>query len=57
MTAVALELLTRPPGEPQADEPQADTPGGLAPDAVEFIADTDNLTLRCSCAASDDQPY
>lgn len=52
MTAVALELLTRPPGEPHAD-----TPGELAPDAVEFIADTDNLTARCSCAASDDQPY
>ncbi len=52
MTAVALELITRPP-----QHQPADTPSELGPDAVEFIADTDNLTLRCSCAASDDQPY
>jgi hypothetical protein len=52
MTAVALELLTRPPREPHAD-----TLGEVALYAVEFIADTDNLTARCSCAASDDQPY
>ena len=52
MTAVALELLTRPPGDPHAD-----TLSELAPYAVEFIADTDNLTARCSCAASDAQPY
>lgn len=52
MPAVAVELLTRPPGEPQAG-----TLSELAPDAVEYIADTDNLTARCSCAASDDQAY
>ena len=51
MTAVALELLTRPP------DPQADTPNDLAPDAVEFIANTDNLLTGCTCRASDDAPY
>ena len=55
MTAVAVELLTRRP-EP-ADVPDADTLTGLAPDAVEFIADTDNLLTMCSCSASSDQPY
>ena len=50
MTAVAVELLTRPP------EP-TDTPTGLAPDAVEFVADTDTLLTMCSRSASSDQPY
>ncbi len=44
MTAVAVLLLTRPPTED-------------APDAIEVIADTDQLTVKCSCAASDSQPY
>jgi hypothetical protein len=55
MTAVAIELLSRPP-EPD-DMPQAGTPSGLAPDAVEFVADTDTLLTMCSCSASSDQPY
>jgi len=55
MTAVAVELLTHRP-EPDS-APDADTPAGLAPDAVEFIADTDNLLTMCSCSASSDQPY
>ena len=45
MTAVAVELLTRPP------EPVSVVEAGalltLAPDAVEFVADTDTLiTMR-----------
>ena len=55
MTAVAIELLTRPP-EP-ADAPQADTLPALAPDAVEFVADTDTLLVMCACSASSDNPY
>jgi hypothetical protein len=55
MTAVAIELLTRPP-EP-AGPPQADTPPALAPDAVEFVADTDTLLTMCACSASSDNPY
>ena len=55
MTAVAVELLTRPP-EP-ADVPEAGTLPALAPDAVEFVADTDTLLTMCSCSASSDQPY
>jgi hypothetical protein len=55
MTAVAVELLTRPPES--ADMSQADTLTGLAPDTVEFIADTDNLLTMCACSASSDQPY
>ena len=55
MTAVAVELLTRPP------EPvgllEAGTPPDLAPDAVEFVADTDTLLTMCACSASSDQPY
>ncbi len=65
MTAVAVELLTRPPepvgvleaGSLPVLAPDADTLTGLAPDAVEFIADTDNLLTMCSCSASSDQPY
>ena len=55
MTAVAVELLTSPPEA--ADVPQAGTPNGLAPDAVEFVADTDTLLTMCSCSASSSQPY
>ena len=55
MTAVAVELLPRQP-EP-SDAWRFDTPTGLAPDAVEFVADTDNLLTMCSCSASSDQPY
>ncbi len=55
MTAVAVELLTRPPVA--TCEPQADAPNGLASDAVEYVADTDNLLTMCSCSASDSQPY
>lgn len=49
MTAVAVALLTRPP-EPESVQ-QAATPTGLAPDAVEFVAGTDNLLTMCSCNA------
>ena len=55
MAAVAVELLTRPPKAPGV--PQADTQPALAPDAVEFVADTDTLLTMCSCSASSDQPY
>lgn len=51
MTAVAVELLTRPPA------PARDTQAVLGPDAVDFVADTDNLLTMCSCSASDSQPY
>jgi hypothetical protein len=55
MTAVAVELLTRPPES--ADMTEAGTLSTLAPDAVEFIADTDTLLTMCACSASSDQPY
>ncbi len=55
MTAVAVELLTRPPEPP--GEPHTGSLNALAPDAVEYIADSDNLTAGCSCSASDSQPY
>ena len=55
MTAVLVELLARPPE--QANVPEADTPTALAPDAVEFVADTDTLLTMCSCSASSDNPY
>lgn len=55
MTAVAVELLTRPPESTVA--PDVGTPAALAPDAVEFVADTDTLLTMCSCSASSDQPY
>jgi len=55
MTAVAIELLSRPPE--LDDVPRAGTPSGLAPDAVDFVADTDTLLTMCSCSASSDQPY
>jgi hypothetical protein len=54
MTAVAVELLTRPPAE--ADVPEADT-NGFDPGAVEYVADTDKLMTMCACAASSDNPY
>ena len=55
MTAVAVELLTHPPEA--SSEPVAGTPAVLAPDAVEFVASTDNLLTMCSCSASSSQPY
>jgi hypothetical protein len=55
MTAVAIELLSRPPEAPSV--PAAGTPAVLAPDAVEFVADTDSLLAMCSCSASSSQPY
>ena len=55
MTAVAAELLTRPP-EPVGVR-DAGTLSALAPDAVEFVADTDTLLTMCACSASSDQPY
>jgi len=55
MTAVAIELLTRPP-EP-GDVPNSDTLPALGPDAVEFVPDTDTLLTMCSCSGSSDQPY
>ncbi len=55
MTAVAVELLTHPPKA--ADVAEAGTLSALAPDAVEFIADTDTLLTMCACSASSDQPY
>jgi hypothetical protein len=55
MTAVAVELLTRPPATDPA--PEADTTPALGPDDVEYVADTDRLLTMCSCSASDSQPY
>jgi len=55
MTAVAVELLTRPP-EPD-DTPKVGTLPALAADAVEFVADTDTLLTMCACSASSDNPY
>jgi hypothetical protein len=55
MTAVAVELLTRPP-EP-AGAPKAGALPALASDAVEFVADTDTLLTMCACSASSDNPY
>jgi hypothetical protein len=55
MTAVTVELLTRPP-EPTGVAEAATLPA-LAPDAVEFVGDTDTLLTMCACSASSDQPY
>jgi hypothetical protein len=55
MTAVAVELLTRPP-EP-AEVPKPGTLPELELSAIEFIADTDSLLTLCSCSGSSDQPY
>lgn len=51
MTAVAVELLTRPP--------TTDTAGLPAPDpyTVEIVADTDKLMTMCNCSESSDNPY
>lgn len=58
MTAVALELLPGPPQAAEVPEPDTlDTSAVLAPDAVEFVADTDSLLTMCSCSGSSDQPY
>jgi len=50
--AVTLELLTGPPPAGASGMPPL-----LDPDAIEFVGETDTLLARCSCAASDDQPY
>jgi hypothetical protein len=55
MTAVAVELLSRPPE--LAGVPQGSLLNRLAPDAVESVADTDTLLTMCACSASSDQPY
>ena len=55
MTAVALELLTRPPESP--DVLRSGTLPALGPDDIEFVADTDTLLKMCSCSGSSDQPY
>jgi hypothetical protein len=55
MTEVAVELLTRSP-EPVGVLEEGTLPT-LAPDAVEFVADTDTLITMCACSASSDQPY
>jgi hypothetical protein len=55
MTAVAVELLTRPPES--VGVPEEGALPTLAPDAVEFVADTDTLITMCACSASSDQPY
>jgi hypothetical protein len=54
MTAVAVELLTRPP-EP-TDVAEAGTLSTLALDAVEFVADTDTLITMCACIARLTEP-
>jgi hypothetical protein len=55
MTAVAVELLTRPPATDPA--PETNTTPALAPDDIAYVADTDRLLTMCSCSASDAQPY
>ena len=55
MTAVAVEVLSRSP-EPVGAFEEGTLPP-LAPDAVEFVADTDTLLTMCACSASSDQPY
>jgi hypothetical protein len=55
MTAVAVELLARPPES--VGVPDVGVPTVLAPYAAEFVADTDTLLTMCSCSASSDQPY
>ena len=55
MTAVAVELLTRPPVTDPA--PVADPTPALGPDDVEYVADTDRLLTMCSFSACDSQPY
>jgi hypothetical protein len=55
MTAVAVDLLTRPP-EP-VEVPEHGTLPELEPSAIEFIAETDSLLTMCSCSGSSNQPY
>lgn len=55
MTAVAVELFDRPPVT--EDQRDTDVQAELDPDAIEFIADTDNVLTMCSCSASSDQVY
>jgi CDGSH-type Zn-finger protein len=54
MTAVAIELLARPPATDATAEPGLPA---LDPDAVEVVADTDKLMTMCGCSASSDNPY
>ena len=56
MTAVAVELLTRSPNLEEAAEPDT-LIDVLDPNAIEFVADTDDLLTMCSCSASSDQVY
>jgi hypothetical protein len=51
MTAVAVELLTRPPATDTAEPPALD------PYTVEVVADTDKLMTMCNCSQSSDNPY
>ena len=53
MTAVVVELLTRPP----APEGGPGAVPALDPDAIEVIADTDKLMTMCNCSQSSDNPY
>jgi hypothetical protein len=56
MTAVAVELLTRPPAAGAAPVPAPALPA-IEPYAVELIADTDTLLTMCSCSSSSSAPY
>ena len=51
MTAVAVELLTRPPAA------AAETAEACDPYAVEVVADIDRLMTMCNCSQSSDNPY
>lgn len=57
MTAVAVDLLTRPPHLEESPEvPESDTLP-IAPGAYEIVTDTDTLVKACSCSSSSDSPY
>jgi hypothetical protein len=53
MTAVAVELLARPP----VSDAGPDRVPALDPNAIEVIADTDKLMTMCNCSESSDNPY
>ena len=55
MTAVAVEVLTRPPT--MDSKPEFDMVPALGPEDVEYVADNGRLLTMCSCSASDAQPY
>ena len=57
MTAVAVELLTRPPEMEDVPEVADSDALPLAPGAYEIVADTDTLVKMCSCSSSSDNPY